>query len=213
MKHGMKLAMAVLLSGWLGLAAAPRAEAVEPGPPHPTADISITVTIQRLSVLVAGTPVAFGIITPGSEPVSTPKVVVTNDGNVTETYGLKLAYAGPLMIGTVETPPWTPAQSTDKFVLQALFTGDDDPTSPAAGDFGADPVPANDDVVTTVDHLASVTDFGFAPPGSTATGAGVPVAGLRDLYFKYSAPSPDTVTGGAAQSITVTISANPAGGP
>src|SRR5438874_12618462 len=53
------------------------------------ATISVTVTIQNLSVSASG-PVALGTVVAGSQTVSAGASTVTNDGNVTETYSLSL---------------------------------------------------------------------------------------------------------------------------
>lgn len=53
------------------------------------ATITVTVTIQNLSVSATG-PIAFGTVTAGSESVPGSASTVTNDGNVVETYSLSL---------------------------------------------------------------------------------------------------------------------------
>lgn len=204
MKHSMKLVMALVLSG-LGLAAAPRVEAV--GAPTPTGDISITVTIQRVSVIVEG-DVAFGIVSPGGEPPFTEEpVVVTNDGNVDEDYSLKLTDGIPPDPGTLTVGETEAAAGADTFVLQALFADTDD-LAPGSADYGAD-VAADDDVVkATVGQEASTEIYAWG--GNTADGCAVPatVTDVRDLYFKYTPPTSDAVTGGEPQALVVTLTAS-----
>ena len=57
------------------------------------ATISVTVTIQNLSVSASG-PIAFGTVVAGTQTVSGSASTVTNDGNVTETYSLNVTNPG-----------------------------------------------------------------------------------------------------------------------
>ena len=53
------------------------------------ATIDVTVTIQNLSLTTTG-PIAFGVVLVSTTTVSSSASTVTNDGNTTETYDIKL---------------------------------------------------------------------------------------------------------------------------
>jgi hypothetical protein len=146
------------------------------------ATINVTVTIQNLSVSATG-PIAFGVVTAASTTVSTDSSHVINDGNVTETYDLKLTDPGG----------WTAtsgAPGSETYRLSAQFNS----SQPGAGTFGAD----HD--LTTSDQTCSATIF-----AGDQTGLSVAVSGARYLWFKFEAPTSTTVT--TQQTIVVTITA------
>src|SRR3972149_4821522 len=88
------------------------------------ATISVTVTIQNLSVSATG-PIGFGTVLASSETVSGSASTVTNDGNVTETYSLSLTNPGT----------WTAVQAApsaaEEYALLAQFNA----TAPTAVSF------------------------------------------------------------------------------
>ena len=155
-----------------------------------TADITVTVTCRMLSVGVSPGSYAFGAVNEGSDTVASSAITVTNNGNVAETYQVKLtAVAG-----------WTAVQTgtpgANQYMLSAVFhtTG----TPPIAGDF------ADNDALST--SYATSSDTAFAQDDTPPeTGAGVAATNTRSLWFKFYAPSSTTV--GTEQSITVTINA------
>jgi len=173
-----------------------------PAAAAPTAGITITVTISNLSVTVTDGAIGFGTVSFGSNTVNGEKQVVTNNGNVAETYTIRSTAADLLTVGETET-----AAGANTFVLQALFTGSAG-VAPASGDFGADAGTADDVVKSSGAQTASATTYAWT--GSTANGSSVPATGVRDLYFKYSAPTSDSVTGGAQEDLTVTVTATAA---
>ncbi len=159
-----------------------------------TSDITVTVTITHLSVGVVDGSLTLGTVPTSSETVGSPPEVVTHDGNVAETYTLQLTTTDVMTVGETET-----GAGADTFVLQALFTGSGGPV--VSGDFGAD-TGADDDVVkSSAPQPASASVYGFST--GTGTGASVPTTGVRDLYFKYSAPT--SVTSGAQEDLVVTL--------
>ena len=146
------------------------------------ATISVTVTIQNLSVSATG-PIAFGTVLVSSTTVSSAASTVTNDGNVTETYDLKLT--NPASWTAVATAP-----VAEEYRLSAQFNA----AQPTAVSFGA-----NHDL-TTADQTSSATIF-----AGDETGLSVAAAATRSLRFKFEAPSSTAVT--TQQTITVTVTA------
>ncbi len=196
MKRGLRIMTAVMVAGIAGLFAAPAAETAT------TANITITVTISNLAVSVTDGAIGFGTVSLGSNTVSVEKQVVTNNGNVAETYTIRSTASDLLTVGETET-----AAGANTFVLQALFTGSAG-VAPASGDFGADAGTADDVVKSSGDQTA--TSATYAWTGSTANGSSVPTTGVRDLYFKYSAPTSDSVTSGVQEDLAVTVTATAA---
>jgi hypothetical protein len=179
-----KMILVLVVVGFLGLCMADLADAAQ------TADITVTVTCRMLSVGVSPTSYAFGTVNEGSNTLATSSITVTNNGNATETYQIKLtAVAGWTAIQT-GTP------TTDQYMLSAIFH--DTGTAPIVGDF------ADNDALSTTYATSSVTVFAqdVTPP---QTGVSVAAAATRNLWFKFYAPSATTV--GTQQSITVTINA------
>ena len=148
------------------------------------ATISVTVTIQSLSVSTTG-PIAFGTVVAGSQSVSGSASTVTNDGNVTETYSLSLT--NPATWTAVQAAP----SAAEEYALLAMFNS----SAPAGGSF------------TYADHAlstASVASSGTKFAGNQ-TGLSVAATGARDLWFRFNAPTSTSVT--TQQSITVTVTA------
>lgn len=146
------------------------------------ATISVTVTVQNISVSATG-PIAFGTVLVSSTTVSSAASTVTNDGNVTETYDLKLT----------NPAGWTAtagAPGAETYRLSAQFNA----AAPTAASFGAD----HD--LTTADQTSSATIF-----AGDQTGLSVAAAATRSLWFKFEAPISTTVT--TEQTITVTVTA------
>ena len=147
------------------------------------ATINVTVTIQNLSVSASG-PIAYGTVLASSVTVSDDSSHVINDGNVTETYALKLT----------DPSGWTATSGSpgsETYRLSAQFNS----SEPTSGSFGAD----HD--LTTSDQTCSATIF-----AGDQTGLSVPVSGARYLWFKFEAPTSTTVT--TEQTIVVTITAS-----
>lgn len=171
---GIMLLTSVLLAGVASLAAA--------GNP---ATISVTVTIQNLSVSASG-PIAFGIVTAGSQSVSTSGSTVTNDGNTTETFSLSLT----------NPAGWTATQAApgvEEYALHAEFNS----AAPASGSFSY----ANH-ALSTISTAASAAKF-----AGDQTGLSVPVSGTRSLWFRFDAPTSTSVTTQQTVSVTLTASA------
>ena len=148
------------------------------------ATISVTVTIQNLSVSATG-PIAFGTVVAGSQTVSGAASTVTNDGNVTETYSLNLT--NPATWTAVGAAP----SAAEEYALLALFNN----AAPVGTDFGY----ANH-ALSTVSTASSGTKF-----AGTQSGLSVPVTQTRNLWFRFNAPTSTAVT--TQQAITVTVTA------
>ena len=146
------------------------------------ATINVTVTIQNLSISTTG-PIAYGVVAVSSATVSASASTVTNDGNVTETYDIKLT----------DPAGWTAtsgAPGSETYRLSAQFNA----AQPTAVSFAA-----NHDLTTT-DQTSSGTIF-----AGDQTGLSVAASAARSLWFKFEAPTSTTVT--TQQTITVTLTA------
>ncbi len=146
------------------------------------ATIDVTVTVQNISISTTG-PIAYGVVATSSTTVSASASTVTNDGNVTETYDIKLT----------DPAGWTAvsgAPGSETYRLSAQFNS----SQPTAVSFAAD----HD--LTTTDQTSSATIF-----AGDETGLSVAAAATRSLWFKFEAPTSTTVT--TQQTITVTLTA------
>ena len=152
------------------------------------ATISVTVTIQNLSVSATG-PIAFGTVVSGSEAVSGSASTVTNDGNVVETMSLSLT----------NPSSWTAVQAApsvaEEYALLAQFNS----SAPTAASFTY-----GNHALSTVSVAASGTKFAGNQSGlSMAVGGG----GAKSLWFRFNAPTSTAVTTQQTISVTVTASA------
>ena len=154
--------------------------------PVQAADVTVTVTILSVSVSVtSGSPVAFGIVAASSTTRSTVAAVITNDGNVPETYSLSLT----------EPVAWTYHPTTpgaNVYVLSAMFS-----TAAPGATFGAE------DALTTTPDPCTATTFGNGTAGQS--GLAVAATAARNLWLQFDAPT--STSSYAQQSITVTITA------
>jgi hypothetical protein len=148
------------------------------------AQISVTVTIQNLSVSATG-PIAFGTVVASTETVSGSGSTVTNDGNVSETYSLSLT--DPATWTAVQAAP----SSAEEYALSAQFNSD----APTAVSFAY-----ADHALSTSSVACSGTKF-----AGDETGASVAATATRTLWFRFNAPTSTSVT--TQQTITVTVTA------
>ncbi|MBI1797421.1 MAG: hypothetical protein HYR74_10265 [Candidatus Eisenbacteria bacterium] len=163
----------------LAVGLAPLAHAGNP------ATISVTVTIQSLSVSATG-PIAFGTVVAGTQTVSGAGSTVTNDGNVIETFSLSLT--NPSTWTAVQAAPST----AEDYALLAEFNS----SAPAAGSFTY----ANH-AISTASVASSATKF-----AGDQNGLSIAASGTRSLWFRFNAPTSTSVT--TQQSITVTVTAS-----
>jgi len=150
------------------------------------ATISVTVTIQNLSVSTTG-PIAFGTVVSGSSTVSASGSTVTNDGNVTETYSLNLT--NPASWTAVQAAP----SAAETYALLAEFNSG----APTSGSFGY-----TNHALSTTSTAASATKF-----AGDQSGLSVTAGGTRALWFRFDAPTSTAVTTQQAISVTVTAAA------
>ncbi len=171
-----RAALAVLI----GVLAATPAFAANP------ATISVTVTIQNLSVSATG-PIAFGTVVAGSQTVSSSASTVTNDGNVVETMSLSLT--NPSSWTAVQAAP----SSAEEYALLAQFNA----AAPTAASF------------TYANHALSTTSVASSGTkfAGDQTGLSMAVSGTRSLWFRFNAPTSTAVTTQQTISVTVTASA------
>ena len=118
----------------------------------------------------------------GSITVITSSIVVTNTGNIDETFEFN---ATTITVGS----PWkiNPTQATDRFVLWALIN----PTQPLVTDFGSEDILSDSNLRCTSTAITNGAN----------TCVAVPVGQTRTLWFKLGMP---TLTNtGASQQIKV----------
>lgn len=149
------------------------------------ATISVTVTIQALSVSATG-PIAFGTVTSSSSTVSGSASTVTNDGNVTETFSLSLANPGT----------WTAVQAAPAAPEQYALLAEFNTAAPASPSFTY-----ASHALSTVSIASSATQF-----AGNETGLSLTAASTRSLWFRFDAPTATAVT--TQQTITVTLTAS-----
>lgn len=149
------------------------------------ATISVTVTIQNLSVSTSG-PIAFGTVVAGSQTVSSSSSTITNDGNIAETFSLSLT--NPSTWTAVQQAP----SAAEEYALLAQFSS----SAPAAGSF------------TFANHALSSTSASSSATkfAGDQTGVSVAASGSRSAWFRFNAPTSTGVT--TQQNITVTVTAS-----
>jgi hypothetical protein len=148
------------------------------------ATISVTVTIQNLSVSASG-PIAFGTVVASSQTVSGSASTVTNDGNVTETYSLSVT--NPASWTAVQAAP----SAAEEYALLAQFNS----SAPTGASFTY-----ADHALSTTSTASSATKF-----AGNQTGLSVAASATRSLWFRFNAPTSTAVT--TQQNITVTVTA------
>jgi hypothetical protein len=153
---------------------------------------TIPVIPLRSVTITSGSSQAFGVVMMGSQVVGTTGTVVTNDGNLVNTYALR---ASTLTVGS----PWQILSSTpagpDQMVFYGVFDG---ASAPGLGSFDVD------DVIGPVNRDSTSAQFSVA--GST-TGAAVPAGQDRTLWIRLDAPT--TTTTVADQTMRIEITAQP----
>jgi len=179
MRH---LLMGLLILGLVGLVS--QAYAGE------TADITVTVKIQKLSVAVSPTSYDFGTMTAGNSAVASSYIAVTNDGNVTEKFklGIPSEPNGTWTSVTAATP------GSEEYRLSAIFKG----TQPST--YGAE-----DSFSVSTERTSSTTELAETGGDEGEKGYNVVESNGRNLWFKFEAPSDTIIT--TQQSITARVTA------
>lgn len=156
-----------------------------------TADITVTVTVRKLSVSVSSGTFAFGLVNEGTTTVAGSSIVVTNDGNVTELFQLKLVNPTGWTADQLGTP------AADHYKLGAIFR---DTTAPVAGDFTD-----SQDYISTSYVSPTATIFAKNGDADSMKGFNVAASTTRELWFAFVAPSSTSIS--TQQSITTTLNA------
>ncbi len=159
-----------------------------------TDTVDLTVTCRNLSVAITESTIGFGVVNAGSTGnISASSATVTNDGNWNLDYELECTNSAP----TGWTPTGAAAPTTNaEFRLLGLFNG---PTTPVSGDF----TEANDYLNTSARKSDATTVFVGTQDGDT-----VAQSDELGLWFRFDAPTGTPAV--AAQTITMTITAQPA---
>jgi hypothetical protein len=154
-----------------------------------TEDISVTVTIQNLSLNLSSNAWALGTVVAGSATQMTEAddITVTNDGNVNQDLTLKLT----------DPAAWTAgaAAAADVFVLSGIFCAAAD--APGGADF------TGDDVLTTSTQTSTAAIFGYG--AGSDDGVSVAAGTSVDLWLEFAAPTSSSDF--TQQTITVTVGA------
>lgn len=186
-----------MLRKWAIVALVALAALCGPAMAGTTANITITVTVEYLSIAASPTTVALGTVAAGTTTISS-KVDITNDGSVAENIGLTITNQD-------SEGAWTAQQAAgaNQYVLYGFIVND-------GGGAPTQPVCHTDDILYTTVRYWQTTD-GTAANSACGTLIGtatpVPAGQARDLYFGFAAPS--SVTGpsaGLQHSITVELS-------
>lgn len=174
----------LLILGLVGLAS--QAYAAE------TADITVTVKIQKLSVAISPTSYDFGTLTVSQAAVAVSSITVTNDGNVQEKFKLGI----PSEPNGAWTSVTAAVPGSEEYRLSAIFTG----SAPASGDYGAE-----DSFSVSTERTATADDLAISADGVGVKGYQVDENASRGLWFKFEAPSDTVIT--TQQSITARVTA------
>jgi hypothetical protein len=126
-------------------------------------------------------------------------IAVTNDGNIKETYSLKISsvtlYDGGSSL-------WKSTDTTtgyNRFISYAIFHG----TDVALGYFGTNDIVADENRSSTSERYT----YENGSPPYKQTGVGVPVGEERRIWFRLDMPT--STTTGKKEKIKVTITAGP----
>jgi hypothetical protein len=148
---------------------------------------SATVT-PVLSIQVSSTAYNFGTVNLAATTVSTNSVVITNQGNVTETYSLAVATTGALSVWNVGIS--TPT-SFNTFVLFGAFNA----SQPSSTTF------TMADIMPSTSTASSGTQFTI---NGSQTGLSVPANLTRQLWFLLDMPLTVSTTNQEQMNVTVT---------
>lgn len=157
-----------------------------------TADITVYVKIQKLSVAVDPTSYDFGTLAAGGSDVADSYIAVTNDGNVTEKFSLQIPSEpnGSWTSVTAATP------GSEEYRLSAIFKD----SQPASGGYGTE-----DSFSVSTERTATADDLAITADGEGVKGYNVAETAGRQLWFKFEAPSDTIIT--TQQSITARVTA------
>ena len=160
--------------------------------PTSTGSNTTSWTFTILSVSVSPSTWAIGLVEPGAAAqIKGAAIVVTNNGNVAETFRLNLTepanWTSVVIVGNV---------ASNVYALGGIFRAASSST-PLTSDYID-----SQDYLTTSAVTASATVFAM---GGVAAGVNVAVSGTCDLWLMFKAPTASTSA--ASQTITVTVTA------
>ncbi len=149
---------------------------------------STACVVKVIGISVSTNTYNFGEISVSSQAVSTTTIIVTNTGNITETYSIK----GSSAIGG--TTPWTLSSSPghNQYCLYAAFHN----VQPSTSSF------KTDDLLTYSLQTCTTAQFSI---DNTESGKGVLKTEQRNIWFMIKTPTSVSTT--AQKTATVTISA------
>ena len=156
-----------------------------------TADITVTVKIQNISVAVSPGSYDFGTMTAGSNEVAASSITVTNDGNITEKFQLSI----PSEPNGTWTSVTAGAPGDEEYRMSGIFSDS------GAGAFGAE-----DSFSVTTARVATVDDLAVTGDDAGLKGYSVAESTARGLWLKFEAPTSTVIT--AEQTITVRVTAS-----
>jgi len=157
-----------------------------------TANITVYVKIQALSVAISPTSYDFGTLTVNSAAVAVSSITVTNDGNVIEKFKLGITSEpnGSWTSVTAATP------GSEQYRLSAIFKD----VAPGSGNYGAE-----DSFSVSTERTATADDLAITADGEGVKGFNVAQTNSRGLWFKFETPLDTIIT--TTQSITAQITA------
>ena len=159
-----------------------------------TADVTVTVRVQKLSVGVSPSSYDFGTMVAGATSIAASEITVTNDGNVTEKFQLSIpAEPNGTWASVTATAP-----GAEKYRISGIFKT----AAPISGNFLA-----SDSFSVSTVRVATATDLALDADADGEKGFGVTQTSSRNLWFKLEAPSATALT--TQQSITVRLTAQP----
>jgi hypothetical protein len=152
-----------------------------------------------LSVSISTDTYDFGQVPLAQSTHTVSIIAVTNDGNIKETYSLKISsvtlYDGGSSL-------WKSTDTTtgyNRFISYAIFHG----TDVALGYFGTNDIVADENRSSTSERYT----YENGSPPYKQTGVGVPVGEERRIWFRLDMPT--STTTGKKEKIKVTITAGP----
>jgi len=157
-----------------------------------TADITVYVKIQTLSVAVNPATYDFQTMTAGQVAVAVSSITVTNDGNVNERFSLQI----PSKPNETWTSVTEGTVDAEEYRLSAVFRSG----APLSGDYGLE-----DSFGYQITRTASATVLAKDTDGDTVKGFDVGQGNDRALWFKFEAPSATDIT--TQQSIIARVTA------
>ena len=159
-----------------------------------TADVTVTVRVQKLSVGVSPSSYDFGTMVAGATSIAASEITVTNDGNVTEKFQLSIpAEPNGTWASVTATAP-----GAEKYRISGIFKT----VAPISGNFLA-----SDSFSASTVRVATASDLALDADADGEKGFGVTQTSSRNLWFKLEAPSATALT--TQQSITVRLTAQP----